>query len=393
MMRSNRGVSFINAGSSNGVQSLRMVGTRITAINSASAAGDLVVDLRGARLLPGLINAHDHLQLNTLPPLESHPHYGHAHEWIRDVDERRRTDAAFEALVAKPRDDRLLLGGIKNLLSGVTTVAHHDPLYPFLSAADFPTRVVMNSGWSHSLYLDGEDEVRDSNRRTPPDWPWIIHAAEGTDAAAANEFDRLDELGCLRPNTVIVHGIALDAGRRMRLDRASAGLVWCPSSNLRLFGRTAEVDWLAQRGRVVLGTDSRLSGARDLLAELRVARERSGLSDAVLESMVTSRSAELLRLADRGSLKVGCLADLIVVPADRPLSEVSRADLELVVLGGTARYANEAHARMLAPATFWAQVRIDGFPRMLQGTLSCALAAAGCREPGLDIADLTWRAA
>lgn len=386
-----RSVSFVNAGGS--VESLRMVGSRIAAINECAGAGDLVVDLRGDRLYPGLINAHDHLQLNTLPALESDKRYGHAREWIRDVDLRRRTDASFEELVARPRDERLLLGGIKNLLSGVTTVAHHDPAYPFLSDSFFPTRVTTHCGWSHSLYIDGEEEVAGSYRSTPPDCPWIIHAAEGTDEEAANEFNRLEELGCLRPNTLIVHGIALDDERRSRLERAGAGLIWCPSSNLRLFGRTAQVHRLAQHGRIALGTDSRLSGGRDLLAELRVARECSGLSEAALESMVTDHSAAMLRLPDRGSLTAGNLADLLVLPQGVPLSRASRADIRLVVLGGNPRYADEAYARLLAPPPFWAEVRVDGRLKMLEHNLAGALSAAKSAEPGLDIPEFTWRAA
>jgi cytosine/adenosine deaminase-related metal-dependent hydrolase len=390
MMLANRCVTFINGG---GVNSLRMVGARIFSVDTAPMAGDTVVDLHGARLLPGLINAHDHLQLNTLPPLESPRRYNRAHEWILDVDGRRRGDPAFAALVAVPRNDRLLIGGVKNLLSGVTTVAHHDPLYAFLADLGFPIRVVTNSGWSHSLYIDGMDAVRDSYRSTPPGQAWIIHAAEGTDEESAKEFDRLEELGCVRSNTLIVHGIALDAERRARLDRAGAGLIWCPSSNLRLFGQTAAVERLAQQGRVALGTDSRLSGGRDLLEELRVARECSGLGDSLLESMVTWGGAGLLRLADRGALKPGLLADLVVVPAGRPLSELARTDIRLVVRGGIPRYADEAHAAILAPPGFWSRIRVDGCPRMLESTLARALSAAGCREPGVDISDLTWRAA
>jgi len=393
MMLSNRGVTYINACPGDGVQSLRVVGARITAINVPAVTGDTVVDLRGARLLPGLINAHDHLQLNTLPALDPSRRYGRAHEWILEVDRRRRTDANFEALVAVPRNDRLLVGGIKNLLSGVTTVAHHDPLYPFLLDGCFPTRVVTNCGWSHSLYIDGEDAVRDSCRSTPPDRPWIIHAAEGTDAESAREFDHLEALGCVRDNTLIVHGLALDARQRSRLDRANTGLVWCPSSNLRLFGQTADVEWLIQRGRVTLGTDSRLSGARDLLDELRIARECSQLSESLLESLVTRRAAGLLRLADRGVLAPGLLADLVVVPADRPLSSCGRTDIELVVIDGIPRYAHEVHAEVLAPQGFWTQIRVDGHARMLASPLARALCAARCGEAGVDIADLKWRAA
>src|ERR1700692_275312 len=131
--------------------SLRVVGTRIAALNVDPQPGDLIVDLAGDRLLPGLINAHDHLQLNRLAAHEAQGRYRHARGWISEIDSRRRTDPQFAAGVAVPRDDRLLIGGIKNLLSGVTTVAHHDPLYPFLTDGGCPISVVHDYGWSHSL--------------------------------------------------------------------------------------------------------------------------------------------------------------------------------------------------------------------------------------------------
>jgi cytosine/adenosine deaminase-related metal-dependent hydrolase len=386
------GITLINAGGSR-VESLRLVGSRIDAVDCNPVAGDLVIDLHGDRLLPGLINAHDHLQLNTLPPLESRRRYAHARQWICDVDLRRQTDTSFADLVARPRNDRLLIGGVKNLLSGVTTVAHHDPLYPFLLDARFPVRVVTHGGWSHSLYIDGEEKVRNSYLRTPPDCPWIIHAAEGTDNEAARELGRLHELGCLRHNTLIVHGIALDDEQRARLELATAGLVWCPSSNLLLFGRTVRVEELVERGRAALGTDSRLSGSRDLLAELRVAHEYSLLNEAALESIVTHQSAALLRLHDRGALRPGLLADLIVLPAGMPLWEASRADIRLVTIGGRPRYADATYARNLDSLALWAEVRVDGRPKMIDSELAGALAMAKVDEPGLNVTSVTGRAA
>lgn len=385
-----RGVTFVNAGTA-GIESVRVVGTRIVAVNRPPVEGDLVMDLKGDWLLPGLINAHDHLQLNTLPKLESGRCYSNVREWIHDVDARRRTDAVFEELVARPRTDRLLVGGFKNLLSGVTTVAHHDPLYPSLSDSDFPTRVVTNYGWSHSLYIDGDEEVRDSYLCTPVDCPWIIHAGEGTDAEASGEFERLQALGCLRPNTLLVHGVALSPDSI--LGSAAAGLIWCPASNLRLFGRTAQIAGLVRQGRVALGTDSRLSGARDLLAELQVARTAADLTEAQLESMVTTQSAKLLRLADRGSLRVGCLADLVVLPAGAQLSGASRADVRLVVIGGLPRYSDEDYAQSFLPPASWTQIRVDGRPKMLDSGLAAKLAATKTAEPGLEMPSLTWRAA
>ncbi len=120
--------------------------------------------------------------------------------------------------------------------------------------------MIRDYGWSHSLYIDGEQSVAESYRATPAAWPWIVHAAEGQDAEATAEFERLDALGCVGPNTVLVHGIALDQAQRARLAAAGGALVWCPSSNMRLFGKTAQVTDLVSKRRVALGTDSRLSG-------------------------------------------------------------------------------------------------------------------------------------
>jgi cytosine/adenosine deaminase-related metal-dependent hydrolase len=393
-------VTFINADIGGGTAaSLRMAGSRIAAVGcgagagAGAGAGDLVVDLRGDRLLPGLINAHDHLHLNTLPPLESAGHWRHAREWVSQVNLRRRTDPAFESRLAMALNERLLIGGVKNLLSGVTTVAHHDPLYPFLVDERFPTCVLTNYGWSHSLYIDGDEQVRNAYLLTPSDWPWFIHVAEGVDEEAASEFDRLEGLGCLGANTLIVHGIALGSAQRVRLEDAGAGLIWCPSSNSRLFGRTAEVSELLRRGRVALGTDSRFSGSRDLLCELRAARETNAFEAGALESLVTRDAAALLRLGDRGALRIGARADLLVLPDGMALADASRADVRLVVLGGRALYADTDYARLVAPATHWAAVRVDGKPKMLERRLVGALIAATLSEPGLEIASLTWAAA
>lgn len=363
--------------------SVRVVGSRIAAVNADPQPGDTHIDLRGARLLPGLINAHDHLQLNALPRLKYRELYGNAAEWIDDIRPRLESDPMFVANRAVERADRLLIGGIKNLLSGATTVAHHDPLYPGLAEDAFPIRVIASYGWSHSLSLDGAEQVRRAHRETPADWPWIIHAAEGTDVAAAAEFDRLESLGCITTNTLIVHGLALTPGQQVRLDAAGAGLIWCPSSNLHLFGRTLDVEALSTRGLVALGSDSRLSGARDLLAELRVARVCSGFDEARLEALVTERAAKLLRQTDRGRLEPGMLADLLALPAGVRLFEATRADVQLVMVGGRVRYADPEYAETVGDRMV--EVRVDGTKKCLLESLVARLRKAKVHEPGLTL--------
>ena len=347
--------------------------------------GDRHVDLRGGRLLPGLINAHDHLQLNALPRLKYRASYEHASQWSEDIDPRRASDALLLANAAVPRAQRLLIGGIKNLLSGVTTVAHHDPFDEELAAPGFPVRVPSRYGWAHSLALQGEAAVRASQRQTPPEQPWIIHAAEGIGAAAAEEFDRLDGLGCVGANTVLVHGLALDAAQQRRLNQAGGGLVWCPGSNLHLFGRTLGAEALSRQTRLALGSDSRISGERDLLAELALARECVGWSEARLEALVTGRAAALLGLRDRGGLACGQLADVLVLPPGLALSQATRADVRLVLVGGEPRYADPDLLEELGAIDRLMPVRVDGHAKLLDAELVTTLRAAAVQEPGLDL--------
>jgi cytosine/adenosine deaminase-related metal-dependent hydrolase len=389
-----RPLTLINAQLPGGeIGGVRIVGSRIAELQADPRPGDLIVNLSGDRLLPGLINAHDHLQLNSLPSMEPPHHYAHAQEWITEIDALRRSDPAFLAAVAVARNERLTIGAVKNLLSGVTTVAHHDRLYSDLTDPSYPIRVVAKYGWSHSLYIDGEAAVRTSYQRTPSAWPWIIHAAEGLDQAASDEFDSLDRLGCIGPNTLVVHGVALDRRQRRRLDSAGAGLIWCPSSNLRLFGKTLDVAELIERGRVAVGTDSRLSGARDLLGELRVAATVGGLDDATLEALATRHSSRLLRLADRGVLKPGARADILVLPGGIQLGAATRADVRLVLVDGNPSYGDEHYADMLTPVSAWVQIRVDDQPKVLSRPLAVLLSKLAVREQGIEIPDALERAA
>lgn len=369
---------------------LRIRGSCIDALGGQPEVDDLVLDLAGDRLLPGLINAHDHLQLNCFGLPDYGRHYANAGEWIADLNARMMTSPAFTAARAIPRDERLLHGGLKNLLSGVTTVAHHDPLYPLLSSDGYPLQVLQSYGWSHSLGIDGQESVQDSYRRTPGDRPWIIHAAEGIDAHARAEFDRLDALGCLGPNTVLVHGVALDEARRARLVDAGAALIWCPTSNLRLFGGTADVAGLVDRGRVALGSDSRITGGRDLLEDVSLARELCGFDESTLEALVTDVPARLLRLADRGVLRVGARADILILPAGLTLSRATRAQVRLVMLAGKVCLGDLDLAEALLTRSQGAAIRVDGCTKIVARTL---LAAPLRLEQGVELPHEAGRAA
>lgn len=369
--------------------SLRIERGRITAIDRPPQKNDLVFDLGGSLILPGLINSHDHLELNHFGKVKYREQHTNAAEWIEDTWPRLETDPYLVQCLSYPLADRLVIGGIKNLLAGVTTVCHHNPLYRQLKWG-FPVRVVRRYGWTHSFYISGE-EVLNSCQRTPAGWPWIIHLAEGTDRQAALELARLDTPGALKSNTVLVHGVGLNEADRDRLVEVGAGLVWCPASNLFLLGQTAEVRSLAQAGLVALGSDSRLTGERDLLDELKVAAETGQVSPARLFRMVTTDAARLLRLNGAGRLAVGGPADLVVLPPPvgdpfESLVGLRRDAVRLVMVGGQPRLGDLALRRIFKGLKVrQVRVKVDGAEKVLAGWISDRLRKAHIREEGLEI--------
>ncbi|MDZ7343294.1 MAG: amidohydrolase family protein [candidate division KSB1 bacterium] len=386
-----RPISFINAQvlGPDGLlgSSLRIEAGRIG--DTAPQSKDLVIDLGGAVISPGLINAHDHLELNNFPRLKWRDRYSNARDWIADFRPRFKTDPALVEPLSVPPHARLLWGGIKNLLSGVTTVCHHNPLYRPLRYG-FPIRVVQRYRWSHSFELDGEAVVREY-RRTPKNWPWIIHLAEGTDAEAAAELERLDRLGCLDANTVIVHGVGLSAADRAKLLDKGGALIWCPASNFFMLGETAKVSELARRGRVALGSDSRLSGERDLLAELKVAYETKQVSANGLFRMVTSDAAAMLRLPQAGRLASGSPADVTIFSSrsDKPFDHIvtaRRSDVRLVLIAGRPLIGDPEMAPVFAALGVAAEkVRVDGCEKFMARSIVERLRRAAINEPGLEI--------
>jgi cytosine/adenosine deaminase-related metal-dependent hydrolase len=401
-----KAVSFVNARvvTERGVADSVRFSSRILGIDDRPRHGDTVVDLDGSIVLPGLVNAHDHLELNHYGRLKRRERYLNATEWIADMRPCLATDPAIRDGRAHPLVERLFIGGLKNLLAGVTTVAHHNPFYRELRRT-LPIRVVRRYGWAHSFLLEqlpagahGEPggDVAARFRATSPDTPFMVHLAEGVDQDACGELPRLESLGCLGANTVIVHGVAVDGNGWRRAARAGAGLVWCPASNEFLFGCTALVRELLDldgpmRAHVALGTDSRITGSRDLLDEIRVANRLMPVTPAELLTMVTSGAAALLRQSRAGKIAIGGHADLVVVPpmAADPASallKTKRRDLQLVAVAGRPLVADPEFSSVFAARRVTSRpLVLDEAPKVADSGLVRRIAGCPIAEPGVSV--------
>ncbi len=299
------------------------------------------IDLSGFLLLPGLVNAHDHLEFALFPRLGKGG-YRNFVQWADDIHHPETSPVREHRAVGK--NTRLWWGGIRNLLCGVTTVCHHNPYVAELFDDGFAVRVLRDFSWAHSMPLDQDLVLK--RKSAAPDHPFIVHLAEGIDSQSASEIFRLAEQDALDDRTVIVHGLGLNELGLSQMRSAGAALVWCPTSNVFLFGRTHDCKTLKGLRRLALGSDSPLTAAGDLLDEIRFAAETVGMPSQELYSLVTTRAADVLRLnSGEGTLRIGARADFFAIrdtgtpPADR-LVALTYHDVEFVVIGGQVQLAS-----------------------------------------------------
>ena len=149
---------------------------------------DGAIDLQKYLLLPGLVNAHDHLEFALFPRM-GRGGYANCVEWAEDIHRKNAEEIGRQRQIAK--ETRLWWGGIRNLLCGATTVSHHNPYDGAVFENEFPVRVVREYGWAHSLAMDAEATAKKT--ATPAGRPFLIHLAEGVDEGSGKELGNFSE--------------------------------------------------------------------------------------------------------------------------------------------------------------------------------------------------------
>ena len=301
-------------------------------IGEKSDRVDATIDVGTGELRPGLINAHDHLHRNHYPRLGSPP-YANAYEWGEDLHSRCAAELARAA--ALPRDTALLFGALKNLLGGATTAVHHDRWEPAFER-DFPIRVP-RIHTAHSLRLEPDLATSNGSR------PLALHLAEGTDDDSADEVREAERIGLLHDHFVAVHMVGADDDGIARFRRSGAAVVWCPTSNEFLFGRTVPPSLLAPGADVLIGTDALLTGAGTLVDELGAARKLGAIDDGRLVDAVGRAGARRLGVTEP-SLSAGAPADVVLFRAS--ILDAQPRDVALVLVGGVPHIADEALAEI-----------------------------------------------
>ncbi|TGK62297.1 hydrolase [Leptospira wolffii] len=334
------------------------------------------LNLGGLFVYPGFINAHDHLLGTYLPKVGTNRPYPNWLPWDNDL----KSSVVYAERQQLEPEQLYFLGGYKNLISGVTSVLDHIPHFvqsPFLE--NFPVRILSRFTLAHSICSYslgwGDGPEIEYARAKEGNLPFVTHISEGFDEESENAVQKLQSIGCLGENSVLVHGIAFDSEDVKAVAKAKANLVWSPESNLFLFGKTAPIRELLEAGvNVSLGTDSPMSGSLNLLGEIKSAREfyrkeyGEELDPKILFRMITENPAKAFRISDElGSLEAGKIADLVVLSGekDNAYDVLSSADLRsvrLVVRDGKPAYGD------LSLKEFFDETGVEGREIKIAGT-------------------------
>jgi len=247
---------------------------------------------------PGLINAHEHLGLNTHPIHKSRQYTDYI-DWA--LDDFKPT---IEEINSIPFKLRYEWGILKNVLHGFTTIFQHDAYLKDYKSdiADVYTDTLT----IHSLKFDKKWKLKallPFNKKKK-----IIHLCEGTNMDMRDEGKRFLRWSTNSKHTIIVHGINLTSAHAEQF----GGLVWCPNSNIHLYGATANINTLKHKTPILFGTDSTVSAHWDLWHHIKQAKALKLLSDKELYTSITQTPTEIFNLEGKGQFKIGNIADLVI---------------------------------------------------------------------------------
>lgn len=355
----------------------RIVACGARAAVLARAPGAERRELGRVALIPGLVNAHTHLELSWMG--DDPPAGGDWVRWVRGLLERREAEdperaaaAAERALARATARGTVAFGDVGNrgesagllAASGAAAVVFLE-VYGFradragellgaaterlervragLGRAAGGVRVVLAPHAPHTTSPALLAAL--GARAAAAGEPLSIHLAESAAECAfvrdgggpfaellrergmaeaswsgcgCGPVEHVARLGLLGRRTLAVHCVHLEADDVGRLAAAGATVVTCPRSNRALGVGTAPLAALDAAGvRVALGTDSLASAPDlDLFAEMAaLAAEHPAIAPGAVLRMATQNGAAALGLGDRlGSIEPGKLARIVAVP-------------------------------------------------------------------------------
>ena len=366
-------------------------GNRIAAVGSwpdiQAHFAEPAADLGAAILLPGLINAHCHLDytgMNGLPPprqfsdwikallaLKAAASYtDYAAAWLAGAAMLARTGctavADIEAVpellpevwtgtplrvasflemtgLKRRRAPAEILGEasekIESLkpergLAGLSPHALYSTTAPLLEET---ARLARERNWRVTMHVaESAEEFEMFAHRRGTMFDWLEPQRGMADCGLGTPLAQVERCGLLGGNFLAIHANYLLASDIEALARSGSSVVHCPRSHAYFRHQRFACEELAAAGvNICLGTDSlasvfpsqRSKPELNLLAEMRqFAATHPGIAPEAIVEMATRNGARALGWQGRaGELSPGSWADLISIPFTGPIAECAAA--------------------------------------------------------------------
>lgn len=351
--------------------------------------GDLE-DLGSAAILPGLVNAHTHLELSWMrgrvPPNTSMPAWAASLMELRRGVSQEPSQPIVDAIVEARRYGTSLVGDVTNtfatydplLGSGLSAVVFREllgfsspepdglvetairqigrlrpaarlrpslaPHAPY-SVSPALLRAIgrVSAGKPFSIHLGESAQEIEFLQSGTGEWRALLESLGVWDPAwtppGCGPVDYLDRHGLVGERLLAVHGVRFDDADLNRLRAAGATVVTCPRSNRWTGAGEPPVERFYASGvRVAIGTDS-LASVEDLSVFREMAEVRrlapSVPASRILDSATLAGAAALGFGDELGSLAPGKRAELIAVRLPAGVADVeehlvSRVDAEAI---------------------------------------------------------------
>ena len=363
-----------------------------------SAAGSEIVDLGDAILLPGLVNAHCHLDYTGMaglwPPQKKFTDWiprmlaakaewsysDYARSWISGakmlLQSGTTTVADIEATpellpevwdstplrvisflemtgVRSKRDPAEILHNAMEKLESIPHPRCAAALSPHAPYSTSPAllRLCAEAARDKKLPIavhvaESEQEFEMFTRARGEMFDWLKrNDRDNSDCGLGSPVSHLDRAGLLRENLLAIHANYLDDADFALLNGRGVSIVHCPRSHAYFQHREFSLEKLLNAGiNVCLGTDSLATIAKtdkqdlelNMFQEMQtLARSRPSLPPAAILKMATANGARALGLHGKiGELSGNAFADLIAIPYS---GDTSNAETAVVNHSGPLR--------------------------------------------------------
>jgi len=367
-------------------------GNRIAAVGRFAdvrqeAAGVRPVDLGEAALIPGLINAHCHLDYTEMTGLPSPKYFS---DWIKSLLTLKAAASYTDYAAAWLRGAQMLarngvttVGDIEAVPELLPDVLHSTPLrvLSFLEMTGVKSRrdpaailgeatdriallpagrcwgglsphalystspallqasgvAASERGWRVTAHLaESAEEAEMYASASGPLYDWSKGQRDMSDCGGTTCVKQAARCGLLGENFLGAHCNYISEEDAALLGRHKASVAHCPRSHAYFGHAPFPMDKLVKHNvNVCLGTDSLASVSKlgdaplelSLFAEMRLfAARHAEIAPAKVLEMATVNAARALgRSGELGELTSGALADVVAVPADAKMADLPEA--------------------------------------------------------------------